>query len=514
MTISARSCDPGAVKSISTKASITYALKVATPTLTLASPPQGSVAIGSTIGWQTATSKAPVTFYFTTDGSTPNCLGTGTAGTSYHMVDPAKTSIKVIACSAQMTPSNVATFTYSYFLQQPVITPGTGTYNDYPIITLDNPPSNTINPPDTDFFCATLDGTTPTCNATACGFGSFNIASGVYYVGGSATLKVVACSDDGLPASAVSTAVYTEQVGPIVWSPNPATTYSAPQAVSLNVTPPPSSLGASYVVCTAKGSVSIPPQPNTCFGLGAYLNANTPGVTWSCSTLGTFPATAQAVSMGSIATTTTVSAVACKESMVWSTSQKTYTFNPYSHTIVIDGANEFNAANEALATSGGDTAYLSWDANNIYFGYNGFTFGSGETVDVYFGDGVSGTTTADGAGLPALAHNALYHLVWKNTGSSATVKKWDPTSSTWLTDATVTVNVGFTGGGSTYVEMSIARSAIGSPTVLYMAGGLQNAAGTAYTTVWPSPPNTTASWTAAYFVQLNASTLPKNSAIN
>jgi hypothetical protein len=86
------------------------------------------------------------------------------------MVDPQKTTIKVIACSAGMTPSDVATWTYSYFIQTPNLLPATGTYNDYVVSTVENSPSNTINP-DTDFFCYTLDGTTPTCTASGCGFG-------------------------------------------------------------------------------------------------------------------------------------------------------------------------------------------------------------------------------------------------------------------------------------------------------------------------------------------------------
>jgi hypothetical protein len=198
--------------------------------------------------------------------------------------------------------------------------------------------------------------------------------------------------------------------------------------------------------------------------------------------------------------------------MVWSTIQKQYTFNPFTDTINIDGANDFNASKEALATSTGGTAYVSWDANNLYLGYDGFTFGSGQTVDAYFGDGSSGTTTPDGAGMPTLPHNALYHLVWKNTSSTATVRKWIPGSpGSWQDDATVTVNVGYTGGGSTYAEFSIARSDIGSPTVLYMAGGLQNAGATGYDQVWPDPPG---NWSVAYQFQLNASTTPAASPTN
>jgi hypothetical protein len=126
--------------------------------------------------------------------------------------------------------------------------------------------------------------------------------------------------------------------------------------------------------------VSIPPQPNFCgaANLKTYLDTNTPGTTWTCANKGT----ASANVVGNLTTTTTVSAVACKDGMVWSTSQVTYSFNPYAHTITIDGAEDFTDSAEALTTSGGDTAYLSWDATKLLFCFKGEPTGSTSIYEI------------------------------------------------------------------------------------------------------------------------------------
>ncbi len=515
VTVNARACDIAnpPVKSISSTASITYTLKVAAPTLTTLSPPPGSVPIGSSIAWESATTKAsPVQFYYTNDGSTPDCLGggNGTLGTSYTMIDPSKTTIKVIACSPQMTPSDVSTFTYSYFIETPTFSPGSGTYNDNPLVTFNNAPSDNVVPTYTNFFCVRQDGGDPTCNAGSCGFGSTQVAPGGYYVIQSVTLKAIACSNSGLPASAVSSQTYNLEVGDLDWSPSPTGTYTSPQAVSVTVNPAPTEflggVALDYTVCTATGAVSIPPQPSSCAGLKGYLDGQTPGTSWTC----TSKTDGSATPLGTFNVTTTVSAIACKNNMVWNTSQQTYSFNPYTHTINIDGANDFSGTNDALSTSGGDTAYFSWDATNLYFGYNGFSFGSGQTVSAYFGDGVSGTTTADDAGVGgALAKPALYHLVWVNTSATAKVRKWNSTTTMWEDDATVPVTVGYTGGTSTYVEFSITRASIGSPNIVHATGGILDAAGTGYDSVWPST-----AWADTYVFELLGAATPATSAIN
>ncbi len=509
VTVKAVACDVANphMKSDSAVATQTYQLKVDNPALSVASPAPGSVPVGSSIAWGSATTKATVTFFYTTDGSTPSCAGGGTTsvGTSYHMVDASKTTIKVIACAPMMTPSDVITWTYSYYVEPPALTPGSGTYNDYPLVQFTNSPT------DSTFACITFDGSTPTCNASACGFGSTQLTPAGYYVVGSGTIKAVACYP-GLASSSIASATYALEVGAIQWSPDPATTYSTPKSVTFSVSPDPDLLlgvnippVVEYDVCWVTGSVSVPQQPATCAGLGTYLNTNT-GASWSCvkDTGGPYQ-----VLPNPIADTTTVTAVACKTNMVWSTSQKTYTFNPYSHTIVIDGANDFTAGNEAISTSvGGDTAYLSWDADNIYLGYKGYSPLSGETVDVYFGDGVQGTTSGDPIG--PLPVNALYHLMWKNTsGTTAVVRKWTPGSpGSWGDDTSVVVSVGWTGGaGYDYVELSISRTAIGDPSVLAMFGGLLDATNSSYVAIWPPTASN------YYELQLLASTVPNASTI-
>ncbi|MCK6531548.1 MAG: chitobiase/beta-hexosaminidase C-terminal domain-containing protein [Polyangiaceae bacterium] len=518
VTVKAKACDPTQVKSVSSAASNAYVLKVAVPTLTTGSPAPGAVPIGSTIAWQSATTGA--NFYFTTDGTTPTCVGGGTTlpGSSFHMVNPASTTIKAIGCSAEMTESDVATWTYSYFMQAPKILPAGGTYNDYIQGTVTNAPTSTIESADhpyhstySNFFCYTFDGSTPTCTPSGCGFGSSTISCGgggcTTFIPVSATLKVVACSNNGLPASAASSETYQLQVGPIALSPSPAATYSSPQAVTATVNPAPT-IAAGYTLCHKEGATSIPPQPNFCgkTALETYL-----GTGWSCTDY----TTGGAKPIANLNVTTATSVVACKAGMVWSTVQGTYSFNPYAHTITLDGANDFSAANDALDTGAGDVAYMSWDATNLYIGYKGFTPLNGETVSVYFGNGVAGTTTPDGAGHPTLPKNLLYRLVWKNDTLSAKLRQWTPGAPGSWGDTAITVDLGYTGGVSNdYVEFRIARAAVGSPTIVHMAGGLVNAAGTTYLSVFPNPPNTNASWTQTYMFELLGAATPKASAKN
>ena len=520
VTLKAKACDPGQVKSVSSAATAVYVLKVATPTLTTTSPAPGPVAIGSTINWISATTGS--NFYFTVDGTTPSCVGGGTThpGSAFHMVNPASTTIKVIGCSAEMTESDVATWTYSYFMAPPVILPKGGTFNDWVFGTVTNAPTSTIVSNDhpayhttySNFFCYTFDGSTPTCSPSGCGFGSSTISCGTggctTTVGISATLKVVACSSNGLPASTASSETYQLQVGPIVLGPNPATTYTSPQAVTATVNPAPVVNSPNdYTLCRKTGAASIPPQPNFCgvSALQTYLGAG-----WTCTDY----STGGAKPIANLNVTTAVSVIACSPGMAWSTAQATYSFNPYAHTITMDGANDFSAANDALDTGAGDTAYMSWNATNIYVGYKGFTPLSGETVSVYFGES-GGTTTPDGAGHPTLPRNFPYRLVWKNDTLSASIRMWTPGSpGSWGATA-IPVTLGYTGGaGNDYVEFSFARSAVGTPTVVYMAGGLVNAAGNAYVSVFPNPPNTNATWTQSYMFELLGAATPKGSAKN
>src|SRR6266540_3804182 len=49
---------------------------------------------------------------------------------------------------------------------------------------------------------------------------------------------------------------------------------------------------------------------------------------------------------------------------------------PYAHTIAIDGANDFAPSESFTTTSGGYRAYVTWDADHLYVGYEGADVGS------------------------------------------------------------------------------------------------------------------------------------------
>ena len=468
-TIKARACDSASpdVKTNSDVVSALYTLKVATPTLNSGIPAPGSVPIGTTIAWDSATGST--TSYYTTNGSTPDCTGgSGTLGKSVQIVDPAKTVIKAISCRPNFLPSDVATFTYSYFIQTPVLSQATATLNDYFTLGVTNPPSSAVA---SNRFCYTTDGSNPTCTGGICGFGSSNAGcnqtSCSIDVTKTQTVKVIACNSTGLANSAQAAGTYTLNVGPIVWTPDPTPPYSTPQSVAWAPNPAPM-VGPGYTACWAKGTASIPPQPITCAGLEAYLEANSGNSAWTCAAGG-----ASNALPGLISTTTTVHAVACKEGMTWSTSTKTYSLNPYAHTIVVDGQFDFNPTNEKIPSCL-DDVYVSWDANRIYFGWSGMPFASGETVTAYFGDGVAGTSTSDTPARPMPAGiKFLYHLRWQNTTLNPVLRKWNATTSAWE-DTTIPVVLGYTGGGATYVEFSVLRSDIGNPQSLKWTGAVRD----------------------------------------
>ncbi|MCC6899764.1 MAG: chitobiase/beta-hexosaminidase C-terminal domain-containing protein [Polyangiaceae bacterium] len=344
VTVTAQACDPTQAKGLSGTSAATYLLQVAKPTLTAGSAAPGTIPIGATIGWKSATSAAPVQHFFTWDGTAPTCGG-GSAlqGSGIHLVNPAATTIRVVACSPGLTPSEGVAFNYSYFVQAPTVTPlnqsAQGTFDDYPVFTLSNAPSDSIVLGDhpayhlaySSRFCATVDGTTPACAGSTCGFGASeltpSLAGGAFYLPVHGTLKVRTCSDTGLPPSQVSSATLIGKVGPIAWSPSPAATYASPQTVQVQVAKAPTSLGATYTLCWTTGSVTIPAAPPGCAALAGYLQQQT-GQAWACTSgLGLpYPTGgSESVLVGQLSATTTVSAVACKEGMPWSTDQQTYT---------------------------------------------------------------------------------------------------------------------------------------------------------------------------------------------
>jgi hypothetical protein len=138
----------------------------------------------------------------------------------------------------------------------------------------------------------------------------------------------------------------------------------------------------------------------------------------------------------------------------------------YSHTVVIDGTNDFVQSNEGFQTSSsgaGYTTYVAWDASNLYLAMTGSDIGSGSTTkwfQAYVG-GSAGTMTGQtyNTQTPALPFPAKWHVRWKASNDFTDAQVW--TGSAW-TEANWNFN-GRVFKNGTFLEMSIRRSDIGSP---------------------------------------------------
>lgn len=149
-----------------------------------------------------------------------------------------------------------------------------------------------------------------------------------------------------------------------------------------------------------------------------------------------------------------------------------------AHTI--DGTNDFTAGEKLATSSPLYDAYISWDETNVYFGMSGKDVGEVSDkkwvliyVDGNPGAGNSGSAlgirydcsaacTPQQASLP---FNAGFHLRWKADGNYTNLQKWDPAAQ----PAPAWVNVGpisTVQRKGTFMELSIALSALGKPTKL------------------------------------------------
>ncbi|MBU0488475.1 MAG: T9SS type A sorting domain-containing protein [Bacteroidetes bacterium] len=146
------------------------------------------------------------------------------------------------------------------------------------------------------------------------------------------------------------------------------------------------------------------------------------------------------------------------------------------HTISIDGSNaEWSAGEKFSNISTADTAYFTWDADNLYFAISDDEADYEDLATIMFIDtdprGNLGSANAYSWGeFVALPFRADYAIVWKNKFGDdyIEVSKYNNTSFIWevIGSATATdLNSGdFTFGiGVDYRECKIKRSFIGSP---------------------------------------------------
>jgi len=132
------------------------------------------------------------------------------------------------------------------------------------------------------------------------------------------------------------------------------------------------------------------------------------------------------------------------------------------HSITIDGnLDEWNA-DEYMGTVNGAKLYITWDAQNIYFAWNGTDFGTEGDLFIYMNTTSGGTYTGkEWYGTHTLPFEADY-LFWVENGAQSTNYGLDRYTNAWNTIAYTGSNyIGWAGNKNT--EIAIPRSDLGNP---------------------------------------------------
>jgi len=123
----------------------------------------------------------------------------------------------------------------------------------------------------------------------------------------------------------------------------------------------------------------------------------------------------------------------------------------FSHTINIDGANDFTAHERFATTSGGYTAYVTWNSSHVFIGYEGPGVASGtKSLMIYF------DTTTGGATL-----TEQRNIMFPNGFAPDAHFRWSRSSTV---DAVVAVSK-----SGNFVELAIPLSSIGATNKLGIA---------------------------------------------
>ncbi|MGB9636895.1 MAG: hypothetical protein ACPL1Y_06570, partial [Thermoplasmata archaeon] len=132
------------------------------------------------------------------------------------------------------------------------------------------------------------------------------------------------------------------------------------------------------------------------------------------------------------------------------------------HTITVDGLLGDWSSDECLGSSQQKKAYITWDAQNLYFAWEGTDFGTEGDLFIYLNTTAGGSyTSKDWYGTHSLPFDADY-LFWVENGAQSTNYGLDRYTNGWNTASfTGTTYIGWTDNKNT--EISIPLTDIGSP---------------------------------------------------
>jgi hypothetical protein len=470
-----------------------YNLIVGTPTIT---PNGGTANEGMPITFASSTTGA--TFHYTVGFPTPEVptCASPNVGSTYSFTETSlKTQrVSVIACKAGYQSSPVVTsnpFTSKGLAPPTIDVPG-GTYTNALSVTMQTASASAPGAR----ICYTTDGTNPTCAVGSNICDSPTPGSNV--VGGSpsgttvsissnafGTLRAITCATGFAPSTPVI-ASYTLAVSPLTISPTPGT-YSAAQTVTISQQPAPPNPTSGSRICFRTDGSDPAVQPGSCIA----QDASTTCVDGPTATL------------PPIVATTTVKYFGCKVGFdPWPSAPPataSYTINAYARTITIDGQNEFVDAENAIATTDAVyTAYLSWDATNIYVGLKGADVGTPSATSyvhlyVRAGGSPATSTTRDTLGgnefgTENLPTSFSHHVYWRTDDADPNrARYW--TGTNWGNAPALSASIALAKGGSgadTFVEIAIPRSGAGGApqglnnvTQLLLVGGLAKASANA-----------------------------------
>jgi hypothetical protein len=295
--------------------------------------------------------------------------------------------------------------------------------------------------------------------------------------------------------------------------------------------------GTDFVCVSSTQTIaSLGGQPAHCSDFAA------PG--WTCTpSAGPPPPGAQ---LGTTGPTTTLAdqgldatyaAFDCKDNITWSTTPLAgglpVTFQPYVHTPTfvatgvpadfLTGPPGQPGAGENILAADGATAYVTFDQNNIYVGFDrgAAGFGATDIVEFYIGSSAGGTATSDnntdatgsfndGRTFPAGFH-ALYHVFYRlDNAFTNTSDKFVGTA--WVSGGPL-ATIKYNGTTSTFIEFTIPIPLAGITGGDYHFVGAVKTAAPNEVGSWPAANTDLGNWTTWQAEMLTAAWFPNDTTL-